>query len=738
MSQFPSIYVSEKSKNEDYHREFVTAICKRSLNSNYALQQSITDSCYNFYNGTQGSASFEYLQKAEDGSSLPAQWMTLNKIRSKVNLLIGELMEKGYDFRVSAINKEAKSRKLQEKEKMRVDVRLQPIFQELEQTTSMPSPMGQNLPETEEEVDEFFDKNYKEISEIVLYYAIKYIDKKTMWNSERTSLFRDILIAGKAFAKTEIVNGIPRVRRIDPRYVVYDTYAENDYLTDSTYFGEVRYMNAADAAVKYNVSVEDLKKSAQSYQDYIKYMQKSSQERMSQLDINFPSLGGSNLNWFEQTPSGLRVLVMDAYWVDYKVIKNKVSEDNYGNEHIKEISDSARDKENVISKMVKVWRKATLIGGDTITDWGLVKNQPRDVDNLSETYPPFCALIPHFVNGRSVSIVEQLQSLQNMKDIITYNISLSMARAGAKGFVYDVSQCPDTWEPEDVIRYLKTVGIAFIDSRAGGVPAQFNQFQQIDLSLSDSVRQYLELTRWVDMEMDQISGISEARQGIMQGASQLASVTQSALIQSSLTTASYFKMFEQFSTNIWNQIAKLTKIAWAGKERFAPIIGDAGVNFLEQDIELDLNDYAVFVESTPKLLDDLNSFQQMIMAGLQSGDLRFGDAMKLLMEKDVVSGILKYEKLTAKREKEQAAQEQQMMMQQEQMKMQAQQQMAQFNAQTSQTANEKALQVQQLKNQGALQQKALDSRTKLRSEQIKGVTQLATTKEQSKNKKPNE
>ena len=326
-----------------------------------------------------------------------------------------------------------------------------------------------------------------------------------------------------------------------------------------------------------------------------------------------------------------------------------------------------------------------------------------------------------------------------MKDIITYNITLAMARAGAKGFVYDVSQCPDGWEPEDVIKYLKTVGIAFIDSRAGGVPAQFNQFQQIDLSLSDSVQKYLELSRWVDMEMDQISGISEARQGIMQGASQLASVTQSALIQSSLTTASYFKIFEQFSTNIWNQMARLVKIAWAGKERFAPIIGDAGVNFLEQDIELDLNDYAVFVESTPRLLDDLNSFQSMIMAGLQSGDLRFGDAMKLLTEKDVVSGILRYEKIIAKREKEQAEQEKQMMMQQEQMKMQAQQQMQDYNAKTSMEANQKALQVQESKNQNNLQTKLVDSRTKLKSEQIKSITQLAAEKERAKNKnKPNE
>jgi D-ribose pyranose/furanose isomerase RbsD len=362
----------------------------------------------------------------------------------------------------------------------------------------------------------------------------------------------------------------------------------------------------------------------------------------------------------------------------------------------------------------------------------MVKNQPRDVDNLSETYPPYCAFIPHFVNGRAVSIVEQLQSLQNLKDIIIYNIQLAMARAGAKGFVYDVSQCPDGWEPETVIKYLKTVGIAFIDSRQGGTPAQFNQFQQIDLSLSASVSQYLELSAMVDREMDSISGINEARQGVMQGASQLASVTQSALLQSSLTTSSYFRLFEQFNSNIWNQLAKLVKISWAGKEKYASIIGDAGVNFLEQDIELDLNDYAVFVESTPKILDDKNQFNALIMAGIQSGEVKLADALKLLMEKDVITAIGMFEKMSRKREKEAIAQAQQHDMQMQQMKQEstiaAQEKMNQYNQETSRQAAEKAAALQDKKDSTAKEIELIKSRTKLASDRINTLNQQEITK----------
>lgn len=744
MSEFPSIFESEKIKNkEEYHRNFVMAIARRSLNSTYALGLSVMDNCYRFYENSQGSGNFNFMQQAPDGSQLPAQWATLGKIRPKINLMIGELMEKGYDLKVNAINKEAKSRKLEEKEKLRVDIRLKPIMGDMQDVTGLPSNHNESIPDSEDELDEFFEKTYKEISEIVLYYALKFLDKKNLWMECRASLFRDVLIAGKAFAKLEIVNGVPKARRVDPRYIVYDSYSENDFLTDSTYFGEVRYMNIADAAAKYNIPIDKLKEAANNYSEFIKYSSRDAQGQMAKLDmVSFPSLSGSGLSWFKSENTGLRVLVLEACWVDYQVSKHKISEDNYGTEHFKEISDQSKDKENVISKRVKVWRKGTLVGGTELCDWGLIKNQTRDVDNLSETYPPYCAVIPHFVNGKSVSIVEQLQSLQNFKDILFFNTQLAISRAGARGFVYDVSQCPEGWEPETVIKYLKTVGIAFIDSRAGGTPSQFNQFQQLDLSLSASVEQFMKMSIWADEEMDTISGINNARQGIVQGASQLASVTQSALIQSSLTTASYFHLFNQFTTNIWNQMARLVKISWKGKEKYAAIIGDAGVNFLEQDVDLDLNDYGVFVTETPKLLDDKNTFNNLIMSGLQSGEVKLPDALILLMEPDVKSGILKFEKITRKREKEAIAAEQahekQMAQMQQQSQLEAQDRMAQNNARTSQEATEKAKELQGMKDQAATTRELLGGRIKLQSDKINALSAQEVAKQKNNEKKTKE
>jgi hypothetical protein len=203
-------------------------------------------------------------------------------------------------------------------------------------------------------------------------------------------------------------------------------------------------------------------------------------------------------------------------------------------------------------------------------------------------------------------------------------------------------------------------------------------------------------------------------------------------------------MFDQFTTNIFNQLARLVKVSWAGKEKFAPIIGDVGIDFLNEEIDVDLDDYAVFVEATPRLVDDLGSFQQLVMAAIQSGDLKFGDAMALLMEKDVPSAIQKYNKITAKREREMAEMQQQQEMAMQEAKAQQQQAMiekqAQFNAQQAEQAAQRSQQtaaiqgqqkmsLEQLKAQAAVQQQNQKLRGDLKLKKADALLDQLTNKE---------
>jgi hypothetical protein len=671
--------VPDQEKDEDYHKQYVQAVVNRSVNYNFDLNYAMMTECYKYYDGVQGGEEWKFLQEAEDGSILPATWINYNAIRNKVDLLVGDLSSKGYEIRAKAINRDAVSRKLAERETARVDLRLAPYAQEFQQQFGLSvGTNSEGLPADEEDLNEFFEKNYKEQSELVMEGILKYIAKDSNWDYTRIALFRDMIITGRCFARTEIIDGIPVARRIDPRLVIFDQNSENDLLTDSTYWGEVRYMDIGDAAEMYGLSMEELTEAYHGYRSYEKmHMTRTA------YDSDYASLNGTELKWFkEDRGNALRVLVLTGYWRDTRDFNFKKSKDSFGEEHLRRVSSTYNvaptSKAELIRKRIPIWRTGCLIGGKIFKNWGVVENQSTSIDNYATTHSPYFGVIPNFVNYQGISKVQQLKALQDLKNVTLYNIQLAMARAGAKGFVYDSAQVPEGWEVSTVIKYLKTVGIAFIDSKKDGVPSNFNQFGPIDMTLSDSVQQYLAINMMVDNEMNAISGVNEERQGNVASPYQTVGVTQSALFQSNLITEVLYKEFRLFVNNIFGNLAGLAKIAWAKKERFAMIIGDVGINFLKKDIELDLNDYGVYVEEAMPVLDDKRTLNAVVMAALQSGSIDFADAMKLLREEDINYSIRELErKMKENQEMQQAMaqQEQEAAMRQAQMQQAAQAEM---------------------------------------------------------------
>lgn len=707
---FPNINIPDSQKDEAWHKQAVESITKRSLNQSYTINYVMMNQSVNFFQSLQTGDEYKFLQESQDGDVLPAKWMNLNRIRPKLTTVLGGFMEKGWEIDVKAINTEAVSQKLEIKEQKRVQIRMKPTAQMMAEHSGLDFGSNEEVPDSEEELDDHME-SYKSTSEFIMWSALDWLSKLFEWDYTRSKLFLDILIMGRCFAKIEIVNGLPVIRRIDPRLMIFDTNATDDFLTDSTYFGEVRYMSMPEAIEHYGLTKDEI--------ELIKNSTKSDSNltnSVTSFNQDFISSRDNQILYYKQEAGELRVLVVTGYWADTKSYNHKISKDQYGTEHIKRVKDTDQG-EDITKKRIKIWRRGTIVGGRVLKEWGEMENQPRDRDNLCETYPPYIACIPFFMNGVGVSIVQLLKPLQDLKDITMYNISLAMSRAGAKGFIYDLAQLPDDMSIEQVIKYLKVVGIGLIDSKKDGLPSNFNQFQQYDMSISESVSQYIGIMNMIDAEMDAISGINEARQGVAQGASQAVGVTQSLLLQSNLSTAPLEKLYRIFASRCLSQQAKLVKIAWAGKEKFAPIIGDVGVDFLKEDIDLDLQDYGVFVQETPPLIDDIRSFREFVMAALQSGNLEFIDALELMQEKNLKLATRKYRKAIQAKQESDQQHEQQMQAQQAQQQALMQQAQAQSDAQ----AQQQTLAAEENKEQ-------LKGANQLKNTFAKGKIQLAEKK----------
>jgi len=431
----PDLNIPNSKKDEQWHKKYVEAIAYRTFDSAYDFEYRAIQECQDFYQGIQSGDEFNFLQTAEDGSVLPAKWINYNKVKTKVNLLLGELIKKGYHIDVTSVNKEARVRKLQAREDARVDLRMQPYAMDISAASGIPLTQDRQF-EDEQELEDYYNYTYKEKSELIMKASLDWSLRRQKWDYDRLALFRDIIINNRAFCKTELINGIPQTRRIDPKFMIWDRDAEDDFLTDASYFGEARYMNIAEVAQKYNITKEQIGEVYAKYKTNLGLHHHSTSRRSDFLN-------NTALELFTEERGELKVLIIEACWVDYKKYVTKSSVDKYGDEHIKTVSEETQQNKHVKAVNYKIWRKGVLIGGEILKDWGEVKNQPRSIDDFSDTGCPYHALIPHYINRSAVSIVEQIKGLQNFKNITLYNIQLAMARAGAKGFIYDTAQLPN-------------------------------------------------------------------------------------------------------------------------------------------------------------------------------------------------------------------------------------------------------------------------------------------------------
>lgn len=655
----PRLDVSESEKNtEKYHEDFARAIVNRSITDSWRNDFNLIAECYKFLEEGSNGELVGHLQKADDGTDLPAIWLSLNSIPTKIDLLTGELETRGYDIRVRALNKEAVHRKNEEKERLRVKRRLQPLFATADADAGIPTGESEYVPQTEEELNEYGDLSIKDKFELIMTGILKWLAKRNDWDEERKILFRDVLTAGRAWVRNEIVRGIPRSSRVHPLNMIFDTSSRKDDLSDATYFGEVEYLPLASAAERYNLTTEELQRVYNAHQEYLGLNAANEVVSPAADYVNsFDTIGGKRLLWFKTVDDELRVLVTRAVWRDYKHLshKNEINK-KYGTEHLQKLPPGAdlrereENKTKLITKKLEIWRQCTIIGGHIIREWGEVPNQARDVNTLATTKPPYEAWIPNYSSGRGVSKVEQLAGIQLYKDILMYNMQLAVIRSGAKGISYDLAMKPDTMTVEQVMRYLKVYGISFYNSKDFQYLPGSNTspFREYDLSMSDSIVRYVELMGYLDREMEKISGVSAERQGAVQGASQGLGVTQTAVFQSNLITQPYFIGFERFCSRVLNQQAKLAKISWAeGKEVFAPVIGDVGVDFLREHIDLDLEDFAAFSESVPPLIRDRDKFENLVFAATQSDPTFIDEAVAIMMEPDIRTAVRRFQRRRA-------------------------------------------------------------------------------------------
>jgi len=695
----PRISLPDDRKDEAYHKQWLQAILNNSVASGFfpTMYQAM-DVSYRFYNGVVDTGeNWGFLQQTTDGKQYPAVWMNYNGIKNKVDLLVGELGQRGFEMSIKTVNKDAQTRKMKFENEVWAESVIRDLFMAgvLEQVEEAPIGFSDEAKMNDSDLNLFLKTKYKEKYEIVMERIVRYdIERLRYMNATRKTLFRDMLIAGRCVTKEDYYGGMPIFRRIDPRYLIIDPMCNDDFFSDANYVAEYRYMNLSEAADRYGLTLEEIQDA-----------QTNAAELLVWFGYNYNGL--SFLNPFITENGQLKCLVVYAEWRDIKQVKYKKAIDKYGTEHWKQITDkkdekiSAKEKElgySISTKNIQTIRRSTLVGGKFIKEWGEMPNQPRSVDTPEFSAFSYTVVAPNSANYMNTSLTQGIEPLQQFKDLIMYTIQQRMSVAMGKGLMYDLKYLPDGFSEEDVMYYLKANGFAFYNSGKEEIPPGGQPFQSVDATLSQDVNLYLMLAQYVDNQMNMITGINESRQGFTK-ASQLVGVTQQNLMQSSLITEPYFAAFMEFEKITLQRHADTVKTVWKYVQpKYEAVVGDVFSKMLEEEKDnFYLQDYGLFTEVEPQMLQNRNSLNQMVMGAVQAGQLDMVKALVLLTEPDTKIAVYKFAELVERENMAKQQQEAQMMQMQQQ-----------GNMQTEQMIGERELATIEKQNEGAIAKKMVD------------------------------
>src|SRR5690606_6101771 len=263
-------HISTKEKDKAYHRKWAEAIISTSFSGGWSTDYNKLSMLYNFYKHGTGSDLTGYLQTAPDGSVMPGIWTSQNTVHTRVKGLIGELEDRGYIIKARALNSEAVARKYEERERLRIERHLQGVAEYAESLTGMPLQSGEYIPQTDQELDEYMDLNWKDKHVQILEAALKWIARRSHWDQQRVELFVVLFIANMVVVRNEIIKSVPTPHRVHPLNFIYDTFATDARCSDATYFGEIiGYMPLAQAAEQYGLSMSEMEQCYQDYQSYL-------------------------------------------------------------------------------------------------------------------------------------------------------------------------------------------------------------------------------------------------------------------------------------------------------------------------------------------------------------------------------------------------------------------------------------------------------------------------------------
>lgn len=609
--KLPKQLIPDSQKTPEWGKKTIKAILgHHSSNDSYASIRKKDYDNYLLIDGKFNTKEFEYVTKAY-GLTTPARLVNYPLILPKINLVVGELMAQGLQFSANVINRSGLRRKNEAKIAAAAELLMRPIRREMEKVLGTELEDEELAASVPDDIKKFAETPFKDHMEEYVVIGVKDLIQRHGLKHVFERGMIDMCAVYKEFYHVHIRNGMPYAERIDPRIFIHDEDMDDEDVEKGKFAGvdnwytlnEVLDMNP-DLPVSEVEKLEEI------------------EGQISQGDFDQGTLGG---NWYiNEGDSGLKIRVVKMQWRSLRKMRVKLSDNPYDPEtpYHKLLKEDYKAKKNDrIEERVldDIW-ECQLIGHDVVHGCRRSPNQIRYEENYAKSTLDYVGIRPNTFSGSATSLVDALKNIQMLYNITMYSIALAQARAGGKAVIYDTAQKPKNMTTSQIMHHAKNSGMIFINSKQEGNQLNsFNQFGQVDFTMSNTVSQLRELQYMLEELADKVTGISAARAGI-QTSGELVGVNERSVAQSSLITLPLFENHYKVVGKVLNRLAAKMKFCYPQNTWIANLFGDNQMEIVKMDKSIGLDEFSIYLQNSGKDTQDKREMLGLLGQALSAND----------------------------------------------------------------------------------------------------------------------
>jgi len=516
-----------------------------------------------------------------------------------------------------------------------------------------------NPPETPEEILKIEKMSPSDMLESKSNKLLKILKNKTNCKLLLSEGFKDVLIAGEEIYWVGITNGEPDMRRCNPLNMTVILDDSDQFIDDAIAVIEERLLTVPSIIDEYGDKLTKRE---------IEELEKYSRSGYIGNVPTFLSNGNTIMEGLQPTSSmtnpsnNFAIKVIRVEWIGMKQVGflsyndmmngqmvEKLVDEDFNFKEFKQINPTAEIEWTWIND---AWEGTKI--GNIYVDIKSKENQRRRMDNPYYTKLGYGGFIYEAVNAKSVSVIDRIKSYQYLFNIIAWKLQLVFGSDMGKVLLMDMAQIPNSQgiDTEKWIHYLKEMKIAFINSfeegkkgaATGKLAGQhFNQFQSIDLSLSQSVQQYINYLQFIDQQIYHVSGVNPQRLGNIHQDEAVKNVQQ-ATSQSQTVTQYLYSAHQEVKRRIYESLIEVAKITYRDGMVTQYVNDDQTLEMLNlKEFEFENIDFGVFVSNLDKDKLVKSKLDQLVNIAMEQQKIDLSDIIDTVLNdspKDIIN-ILK-------------------------------------------------------------------------------------------------